>query len=193
MEQQTQSQTASEQQDRTVSITCTPTLVWISSTPPYNIEATMVYTQTGSSPNMPGAVNQQSGDIDLKHLPKNANYTDNVDIYLTLDTSQLKDPNGNSVVGRWAKSGEGADPGMGAAWFINMPPPVNYTPIATPTGMSIDRQSDTLVVIDDDTADGGQSYAFCTAITLPDYGSYFIAFEPVISGKGSNSNFMLKE
>lgn len=183
--------------DRTLSITCTPTLIWNSSSPPYNIGATIVYAQTGSNPNMPNVVDRQTGDINLRNMPNNANFTDNIDIYLTLDTSQLKTPNGAPVTGRWAMAGEGSQPGMGAAWFINIPQPggpINYTPIAVPTGMTIDRQSDTLVVIDDNTPDGSPTYAFCTAIVLPDYGNYFISFEPLISTKGKGSNqFMLKE
>lgn len=193
MEQKTENLTLTGQQDRTLSITCTPTLVWTSSVPPYNIGATMTYAETGSNPNMPNVVDRQTGDINLRNMPNNANFTDNIDIYLTLDTSQLRDPNGNAVRGRWANAGEGSQPGMGAAWFINMPPPINYTPITVPAGMVIDRQSDTLVVIDDNTADGSPSLAFCTALVLPDYGSYFIAFEPIISGKGPGNQFMFKK
>lgn len=195
MEQQTTNLTTSGQQDRTISITCTPVLTWTSSVPPYSIGGTMTYAQTGSNPNMPNAVDRQSGDIDIKNMPKNANYTDNIDIYLTLDTSQLKDPNGNPVTGRWTKSGDVADPNVNAAWFITypLPTPINYTPITPPTGMTIDRQSDTLVVIDDDSADGAPACAFCTGLTLPDYGTYVISFEPIISGKGKTTLFMLKE
>src|SRR3546814_6964932 len=60
---------------------------------------------------MPGAVNSTTGDIDISNMPKNTKYTDNIDITLLLDTSNLKDANGNPLTGnpvaRWAHSDEG--------------------------------------------------------------------------------------
>ena len=193
----TQDLVGDDQVDRTLSISCRPTLTWNSWTVPYNITGTMVYTQTGSNPQMGQIVDPSSGDINLRNMPNNSNYNDNVDIYMTLDTSGLVDHDGNPISGRWALSGEGTMPGMGAAWFINPPPvggPIDYTPIPNPTGMSIDRQSDALVVIDDDTGLGTPTYAFCTGLVLPGFDNYFMAFEPLISGKGKGGNsFMLKE
>lgn len=195
MDSQMQSLTEGAKVDRTLTIKCTPTLNFISSTPPYNIEATMVYEETDSQPNMPNAVNPQTGDIDIHAMPANSNYTDNIDLYLTLDTSNCKLPDGTQVTATWANVGQGSEPGMGPAWFIAMPPPVNYTPIPTPDGFSIDRESDTLVVIDDNTPDTSTSYAFCLAINLPDFSDYFISFEPIISDKGTSRPpaFMLKD
>lgn len=184
MVEQSQTMTAATKQDRTLTIKCTPTLQWHSANhPPYSITGSMVYEQTGSVPNMPNAVDRQSGDIDLHNMPNNSKYTDNIDITLVLDPSQIVDPEGKSIPARWATQGEGTEPGMGAAWFINLPPPVNYTPI-TVADMTIVRNSDTQVTIDDNTPGTPQRYAFCLGLVLPQQDNYFMAFEPIISGKG---------
>lgn len=191
MERQAQTFTEGTQQDRSLTIKCTPTLTFNSATPPYDITATMVYEETDSQPNMPNAVDPQTGDIDIHAMPPNSKYTDNIDLYFTLDTSNCLMPDGTQVAATWATAGQ---EGKGPAWFIAMPPPVVYDPIPTPSGFSIDRESDTLVVIDDDTPDTTTSYAFCLAINLPAFGNYFISFEPIISGKdkGTPPAFMLK-
>ncbi len=118
MEQQTYTQTGNVQgdkPDRTMTITVTPTLVWYSSTPPYNIQATRTFSLTSSTPDMTGRVHAD-GDIILHPLPSTQDYSGRVDITFVLDTSQLKDPNGNPVQGRWAQSGEG----NGYCWFCNV-------------------------------------------------------------------------
>ena len=120
MEKQMQSLTEDPPKDRTLNIKCTPTLTFNSATPPYDITATMVYEETGSQPNMPNAVDPVTGDIDIHAMPPNSKYTDNIDLYFTLDTSNCL-LNGTQVNVTWATAGQGSQPGMGPAWFINMP------------------------------------------------------------------------
>lgn len=177
--------------DRTLSITVTPVLVWNRVSPP-DIGATISYAESDSTPNMPNIVNEQTGAINLSRMPANHNYTDNVDITLTLDTSQLRDSNGNPITGRWALASEGAN---GFCWFCTVnatPPPAYSTTPTTITGMSTSRSSDTVILINDDTADGGPSYAFCLGLVLPGFNNYYITIDPIISTKGTNSSFMLK-
>lgn len=170
--------------DRTLSITATPTLIWHA---PNDIGATMAYAQTGSTPNMPNLVNSQTGNISLRNMPSNNNYTDNVDITITLDTSQLRDQSGNPVAGRWAYANEGNPPDdVGFCWFCTTPAPgqrKDTTEITIP-GMTTGRTSDTVVFIDDNTADGDLTYTFCLGLVLPAYSNYYITIDPTIIGKG---------
>lgn len=171
--------------DRTLAITATPRLTYPG---PNQFGATMSYEQTGSDPNMPPVVDKKTGDITLKKMPSNNNYTDNVDITITLDTSQLVDQNGNPVQGRWAHENEysGTGPVTGFCWFCATPTPgcqKDATPITVP-GMATVRNSDTVVVIDDNTADGDTIYTFCLGLVLPEHGIYYITIDPKIVGKG---------
>ena len=181
--------------DRTLSLTATPTLVWNG---PNNITATMAYQQTASVPNMPNVVDRRTGQIDLSKLPNNANYTSNVDIMITLDTSALKDPNNNSVPAQWGvatvdpQNGSpwsGVPPMTPWAWFCANPPPnsttYNTTPILIPNMIAI-RNSDSVVFIDDNAAVGSGNYTFCLGLVLllPNGARYFITIDPTIIGKG---------
>jgi hypothetical protein len=181
--------------DRTLSLTATPTLIWHGAD---NIGANMTYTQTGSVPSMPNVVNNHTGMIDLSRLPANADYTDNVDITITLDASGLRDPQGNPVRAQWANVGDpqttggnwnGVPPMTPWAWFCANPPPnaSTYvtTPVLIPNMVSI-RNSDTVVSIDDNTPINSGSYIFCLGLVLlrPNGARYFITIDPVIGGKG---------
>lgn len=183
-----------DQQDRTLTVIVTPTLVWRNDG---SIGATIAFSQGNSNPNMPNRVNPANGNISLQGMPRNANYNDNVDITLTLDTSQCKDRNGNAVVARWAYATEGNPPDdVGYCWFVANPQPgqpKNLQHIAI-DGMTVSRIDDTNILIDDDTADGSDTYTFCMGFVLPDYSNYYITIDPVISGKGTSTNsFMLAD
>ncbi len=181
--------------DRTLSLTATPTLIWNG---PNNITATIDYNQTASVPNMPNVVTKKTGQIDLSHLPSNANYTSNVDIMITLDASALKDPSGNSVPAQWGVANldpqngspwSGVPPMTPWAWFCANPPSpgaqYNTTPILIPNMISI-RNSDSVVFIDDNAAIGSGNYTFCLGLVLllPSGARYFITIDPSIVGKG---------
>ena len=172
---------------RTLNITCTPTLVW---RPDGSIGATMAYSQGTSVPNMPNVVNPANGNINLGRMPNNKNYTNNVDVNITLDSSHCVDQNGNSIGVRWAYPNEGNPPNdIGCIWFVNTPPqgqPKDTTAIAVP-GMSTGRTSDSLVFIDDNTPMAGPAYSFCMAIVIPSRSNYYITIDPVVSGKGGTS------
>ncbi len=198
MEQQTYTQTGNVQgdkPDRTMTITVTPTLVWYSSTPPYNIQATRTFSLTSSTPDMTGRVHAD-GDIILHPLPSPQDYSGRVDITFVLDTSQLKDPNGNPVQGRWAQSGEG----NGYCWFCNVTNvsqgQYDTTPITVPN-MTPSRTSDTQVFVDDDTPGSSSTpYGYCLGLVLPGYSNYFMTIDPIVTGKSGSQNpptFMLKE
>ncbi len=178
--------------DRTLSLTATPTLIWNG---PNDIGATMAYQQTASVPNMPNVVDRRTGQIDLSHLPNNANYTSNVDIMITLDASGLIDPSRNTVPAAWAVAGDpvnnpmnGVPPNTPWAWFCANPPSpgaqYNTTPILIPNMTSI-RNSDSVVFIDDNAAVGTGNYTFCLGLVLwPAGRRYFITIDPSIVGKG---------
>lgn len=174
--------------DRTLNITCVPTLIW---QPNGEIGAGMAYSQGTSVPNMPGVVDRQ-GTIRLKNMPANNNYTDNVDIMFTLDASGCVDQYGNSIGVRWAYPTEGNPPNdVGCCWFVaNVPPggTKDTTAISIP-GMTTGRTGDSVVFIDDNTPDdapGNTSlYTFCLAIVIPSRSNYYITIDPTIVGKGT--------
>lgn len=174
--------------DRSLVIVVTPTLVWRADG---GIGATISYQQTEAVPNMPGAVDRQTGNITLKNWPANGRYTDNIDVYLFLDSSNCVDQSGNPITVRWAQPNEGNYPiDYGSIWFCATPQPgqpKDTTQIAVP-GMATGRINDTLVYIDDNTPRGGAAYTFCTAIVIPDRGNYYITIDPVLGGKGTGSN-----
>jgi hypothetical protein len=180
--------------DRTLSITATPTLIWHG---PDNIGANLSYQQTGSVPNMPNAVNRQTGFIDLSKMPANSNYTNNVDIMITLDASGLRDPSGNTVPAAWANVGDpvtnpmnGVPPNTPWAWFCATPPPgfpYVTTPVLIPNMASI-RNSDSVVFIDDNTPLTSAYYIFCLGLVLwPAGRRYFITIDPIVGGKGAGN------
>jgi hypothetical protein len=186
---------AGTKSDRTIIMTCTPVLTYPS---PGNFGATVTFTQSGGDPNgMNGRVDA-NGNIRLTNMPSNANYNHNVDITIELDTSQLVDQNGNSVVGRWALATEssGTGPGTGFCWFcgVNADGSYNASLPITIDGMTTSRTGDTEVLINDDTADDGPSYAYCLGLVLPDFNNYYITLDPRITTKDLQSaSFMLKE
>jgi hypothetical protein len=197
----------SQLKDRKLKITVTPTLVWNSTNPP-NIGATVEFSQDNgeTDPAMPGVVDPTTGKIDISNMPANDKYTDNIDIKIKLDTSQMKNADGTKLTGkaRWAESDEGpyqwngTSGDLGFGWFclMNASPPPAYSavPPTTITGMSFSRSSDNDLQIDDDTPDGSDEYAFCVAFVLEGYSNYYISIDPIITtkGTGSNSAFMLK-
>lgn len=207
MESQTFNQTQDTKKDRTMTITCTPTLIWYG-TNPNNIGATIAFTETASDPDMPGAVGAQ-GNLNLSALPKKSKYNDNVDITFVLDPSQLKYADGTPITGnnilRWANANEGPTyvdgngntQHLGYAWFchINSLVPLNYTtspPIAV-SDMSWVRSSDTQLILDDDTPLGSPVYAFMLAFVLPEFSNYYISVDPLIGTKNTRSDsFMLQ-
>ena len=173
--------------DRSLVVVCTPTLVW---RPDGSIGATMAYKQTEAVPNMPNAVDG-SGNIKLSPWKKDARYTDNIDVFFFLDSSKCVDASGNAITVRWAQPNEGNYPDdFGCIWFCKTPAPgakKDTTQISVP-GMSTGRINDTLLYIDDNTpATAAASYTFCTAIVIPDRGTYYITNDPALGGKGGTS------
>lgn len=174
--------------DRTLTITASPTLTWDGSVP---TKATMSYSQGASDPNMPGVVNPANGRINLRALPPASGYTTNVDITIMLDTTTAKDPNGNPIAVRWALAGEG----NGAIWFCATPQPgkqKDTTPISVDL-MTLTRTSDTQLDIDDNQALGGSDYTFCMGLTVPSISTTPLLIDPIVTGKGTNTSFMLSE
>jgi len=202
--------TDTDKKDRKLEITCTPTLIW-HSTDPNDIGATMAFSETSSDPNMPNVVNETTGNISISGMPANSNYTENIDITLVLDPSQLKDSNGDPLTGdhvaRWAHSDEGptytkADGGtghLGYCWFCQITdsstgayaisPPIDID------DMTISRPDHLKILIDDNTPDGSPSYAFCMAFVLEGFDNYYISIDPIISSKGTKGSgqFMFKD
>lgn len=204
MEQKAYAQTNDSQgikPDRTMTITVTPTLIWNSSSPPYNIQATRTFSLTASNPDMTGRVHAD-GDIILHPLPSPQDYSGRVDITFLLDASQLKDPGGNAVQGRWAYATEysGTGPVTGFCWFCDVTNvslgQYDTTPINV-ANMIPSRISDTQILVDDDTPGASSTpYGYCLGLVLPQYGNYYITIDPIVTGKSGTQNpptFMLKE
>lgn len=178
-----------DQEDRSITIQATPTLNYDMNEGLTSV--TFSYEETDSRPNMQNVVNEQTGDIDLTRLPPNAKYTDNVDVIINLVTS-IPLPNGNSITVNFAP----ATPSPGAIWFCAVPPPggpKDPTPIATPAGMSIGENTASQVYLNDDQADGGSDYCFCMAVVVPSLSSSTYTIDPIVTGKGTNSSFMLSK
>ena len=182
--------------DRTISMTCTPVLVWHSAT---DIGATYTFTQTSGAPAaMLGRVGSD-GSINLTNLPADPAYSDNIDIAIMLDTSQLRSQDGTSAVqGRWAQPDEfsGSGPVTGYGWFCGTDANGNYSAsvIVTIPDMGIYRVGDGELMINDDTPDNAPAYAYAMGLVLPDYGNYYITIDPRITSKTSvGIGFMLDE
>jgi hypothetical protein len=80
--------------DRSVAISAKPTLIWIDAN---NIDASIAYTETGSTPNMPAIVNPGTGEINLRNMPVANGFGSRVIITLTIDTTNLKNQNGTMM------------------------------------------------------------------------------------------------
>lgn len=176
--------------DRTITMTCTPTLVWH---PDGSIGATVVFTQNaGAPPEMMGRVGSD-GSINLTNMPHNPAYSDNVDVTIMLDTSQLVTQDGSQpVAGRWAQANEysGTGPVTGFGWFCGTDANGNYTsatPITIP-GMAFIRANDLELLLDDDTPDNAPAYAYALGLVLPAYSNYYITIDPRITNKTSVGN-----
>lgn len=179
--------------DRKVSITVTPTLIWHSDS---NIEATFSVSQTSGEPAAMNGRVASNGAIDLTGMPNDPLYSDNIDVTITLDDSQMVDPNGNHIAGRWATATEGSGDGkaVGFGWFCGVDANGNYdpwTPITIPA-MSISRLSDTQLLINDDTPDAGPAYNYCMGLVLSGHNDYYITLDPRITSKTpGTTTFML--
>lgn len=186
-------------QDRTIAMTCTPTLIWRGDG---GIGASVVFSQTGQNPDNNDMKNRvkRDGDIKLTGLKDENGFTDNVDITITLDTSQMKDQGQEPVAGRWATASEysGTGPVTGGLWFCAVQNvqrrEYDTAPITVP-GMEAKRLSDSQVQIDDNTADSAPDYAYCLGLVLPGYNNYYITLDPMLGSKGASgvNAFMLKE
>lgn len=183
--------------DRTISMTCTPVLVWYDDG---SIGANVTFSQTGGVPSaMAGRVDSH-GAINLADMPVDAAYNDNIDVTINLDTSQMFDQDRNAVAGRWATAEEysGEGPVTGFCWFCGTDANGNYSSAIPVTidGMTTSRLSDTAVLINDDTPDAGPAYAYCLGLVLvrPNQNNYYITIDPRITSKTTTgARFMLNE
>lgn len=203
MEHETQTNSETEKLDRTLTIKCTPTLIW-HSVEPRSIGASMAFAQIDSNPNMPKAVNPGTGDLSIRHMPENAKYSNDIDITFVLDPSNIRDADGNLLTGdnvaRWAYANEGPSPDepLGYFWFCQLIDAEKReynrdVPIIV-DGMAISRVDDLHILVDDDTPTTAPPYAFCLAFVLPIFGGYYISIDPVISTRGiGGEHFMMKE
>jgi hypothetical protein len=178
--------------DRSFAVTVTPTLIWNG---PNNIMASLVYTQTGSNPHMPPVVNPGTGAINLVSMPNNNNFTNKMLITFTLDTSNLRDQNGNLLPpgsGRWAYDNEYT----GGCWFCavyQLGGPVSTAPITVPNmraGRTDQTPGSTVYVYYDPTnTPRGTPIAlqYCLGLVLPPFNNYYITIDPTISGTGTKT------
>lgn len=181
--------------DRKVTITVTPTLIWHDDN---NIEANFTVAQAYGEPAAMNGRVAANGAIDLTNMPTDTAYNDNIDVTINLDDSQMVDPSGNHIAGRWATPTEGSGDGraVGFGWFCGEDANGNYdpwTPI-TITGMHFSRISDTQLLINDDTPDAGPAYDYCMGLVLSGHNNYYITLDPRITSKTSvGGNFMLNQ
>jgi hypothetical protein len=184
--------------DRSINLIVTPTLVWQNAN---NVGATIAYSQGATTPQMPPIVNPGTGELNLRSLPANANYTNRVLITITLDQSQLKDINGNPLPGggRWAYDNEGTAPSLGGCFFCavyQLGGPVNTTPIQVPN-MTAGRTDTTpgstvFIYYNPDMTRRGQAITlqFCLGLVLPNYSNYYITIDPQVKGTGTGTSPM---
>jgi hypothetical protein len=187
--------------DRSVAISAKPTLIWIDAN---NIDASIAYTETGSTPNMPAIVNPGTGEINLRNMPVANGFGSRVIITLTIDTTNLKNQNGTMMPpgsGRWGLNSEGyyqnpptVPPTSGAIWFCANPAAgtaKDATPIQLPYA-SCARISDTQVAITLDThgVRNGTNFKFqfCLGLVLPGQSNYYITIDPTIKGTGTGTS-----
>jgi hypothetical protein len=214
-ETQTQpvAQDSGEKKNRKLKIKCAPTLQWNTTSPPWDIGATMTFEEDsdGTEPGMSGVISPgDNGEIviDISNMPKNDNYNENLDITLKLETKNMLGPDGKKLDGgaRWANDTEGhetyngKDYTLGYLWFCTANPesPTGYDRMPPVTidnvTKSKDDKDDKIIEILDDTPDGAPAFGFCVGFVLEGYGDYYISIDPVISTKNTrNASFMLKE
>ncbi len=184
--------------DRSYNLIVTPTLVWQDVN---NVGATIAYSQGVSAPQMPPIVNPGTGDVNLRGLPANSNFTNKVLITITLDQSQLKDINGNTLPGggRWAYDNEGTAPSLGGCFFCatyQLGAPVNTAPIQIPNmraGRTDTTPGSTVFIYynPDNTRRGTAiTLQFCLGLVLPNYGNYYITIDPAVKGTGTGTSPM---
>jgi hypothetical protein len=182
--------------DRSYNLIVTPTLVWQDAN---NVGASIAYSQGTSTPQMPPIVNPGTGEINLRNLPANANYTNNVLITITLDQSQLRDINGNTLPGggRWAYDNEGTAPSKGGCFFCavyQLGAPANTAPIQIPN-MRAGRTDTTpgstvYIYYNPGQVRQGQpiTLQFCLGLVLPNFGNYYITIDPQVKGTGTGTS-----
>jgi len=209
-ETQSAAQDSGTKKNRKLKIKCTPTLNWISSTPPYNIGASMAFEEDsdGTEPAMSGVISPGANGeivIDISEMPNDDKYNDNLDITLKLVTKDMKNADGTKLTGdaRWALETEGhetyngQDYTLGYLWFCtadaSSPTGYNRMPPASIANVTRARDDDKDIEIHDDTPDGAASFGFCVGFVLEGYGDYYISIDPMISTKGKGQTFMLKE
>ncbi|AOL95172.1 hypothetical protein BG023_112258 [Porphyrobacter sp. LM 6] len=197
--------------DRSITIKVSPVLNWIDPIKP-TIEASSIgFTVIASDPAGTATVDT-SGSVNISQMPAAPGYDENIDITLLLDTSNMRDANGNLLTGdntpRWAKSDEGTTytdskgktQHCGYGWFCeitNYGPPLQYQalPPIDIAKMAFKRKDDLNLVIEDKSDDGSPPYAFKFGFVLPgQYNEYFISIDPVLSTKSTRTtSFMLKD
>lgn len=183
--------------DRSFGVIVTPTLHW---SDPHNCTSTQQYTQSSSTPQMPPVVNRATGQIDLRTLPANANYTDKVLIQFTLDQSQLRDYYGNPLPAgsaRWAFNNEGTAPSLGGCFFCavyQLGGPVNTTPIQIPNmraGRTDETFASTVFIYYNPTLTPRNqpiTLQFCLGLVLTSFSNYYITIDPQVVGKGGGTS-----
>ena len=171
--------------DRSLTISVTATSNWLGSGPD-DLGATIRYNATDSKPNFPNPIDND-GNIYLGRMSSDKKYTDNLDITFNLIAQMTQRDGRTALAARWAQPGEGSGtwPGVaeGFCWFCASSS--NWKPIAGPAGMSLVRNGDTTLTIDDNTTDDYVSYIFCMGLMVTGLHNHFITIEPVIVGKGN--------
>jgi hypothetical protein len=170
--------------DRSLTIQVTATSNWIGPGP-NDLGANISYQEFASDPNFPNAIDHD-GNIYLSRMRPSFKYTDNLDITFLLVAQMTQRDGKTALPARWAQPGEGSGtwPGVaeGFCWFCASS--TDWRPIPGPAGMSLIRNSDTSLTIDDNTPDKVPSYRFCLGLMVPTLNNHFITIEPIIVGKG---------
>ena len=153
------------------------------------LEASTTFEQIGHEGVGEDAVHPQAGHIDLGRLldaPDDFTHHVKIDVHLE---AHMTDERGQPVHARWAKVGEGPNPGpkysgakQGFCWFVANCG--DAAPIAVPH-VSANRVSDRLVRIDDHREVGHPMYIYNLGLVveLPG-GPHFITIDPIVTGKG---------
>ncbi|MCY7399057.1 MAG: hypothetical protein LH466_09520 [Sphingomonas bacterium] len=138
---------------------------------------TVTYTQTQSSPPMPGLVDI-NGNINLDNLPGNSQYNWAIGMNFTLNAT-VTDRNGNTVPCAWADNSPGhlacaiTGPGGGAANGMTVSPP-SSTQLSIADANNDQRKSKT-----------DRTYTYKLGVMLPSVNNYFISLDPTIINTGT--------
>lgn len=134
------------------------------------------YTQTGSTPDMPGLIDSD-GSIHLDRAPSfdHNQYNENIDITFNLSGSATSQ-GGDTLAIAWPSAiGNGVSQSAMQTWDSNNQPTSEITASFVP--------GDSMAVLLSDKDDDSNTYSYKPAIVIPSQNNYYISLDPRIVNK----------